>query len=105
MSITEFAVALGTSRPTYYSWLDGAEIGLKQLSVMAIRHVGEWRGELAVKLIRLTDKRLVPCRCETELFDNGPCPKHGTPIGLSATSPKLKNKINLGEEELAAEVV
>lgn len=72
---TEMCAALAISRPTYDAWLGGAEMTVKHLSILAVDHVGEWIGDLAVELITLIDPRLVPCTCQTAIGDAGPCPK------------------------------
>lgn len=77
LSKIEFCAAVGISRPTYDAWLNGAEISLKFLSFLAVDHMDDWRGQLAVELIKLIDERMVPCVCETALWDNGSCPRHG----------------------------
>lgn len=83
MSKVEFCAELGISRPTFDRWLEGAEISLKSLSLMAIDHVGEWMGDMATDLIRLVDPRMVPCVCQTNVHDSGDCPRHGVaPIVL-----------------------
>lgn len=76
MSIVDFAEAVGISRGWYYKVLDGFEIDLKTLCFLAVDQAGNWRGALAVELIRLTDPRFVPCVCQTAIGDCGPCPKH-----------------------------
>lgn len=78
MSVAEFAEALGVSRQWYYDRLNrGMDLfHLKALSVLAVDQVGTWRGELAVKCIRIVSDLFVPCVCETELWDKGPCPRH-----------------------------
>ena len=76
MSIVDFAEALGISRGWYYKVLDGFQIDLKTLSILAVDQADNWRGSLAVELIRLIDRRFVPCVCQTAIGDCGPCPKH-----------------------------
>lgn len=76
MTITAFAAAVGVSREWYYKILQGFQIDLKTLCVLAVDQAENWRGLLAVELIRLGDPRFVPCTCQTEIGDCGPCPKH-----------------------------
>lgn len=77
LSITDFVRAMGVmSRQWYHRILNGGELDLKTLCLMAVDHAGDWRGRLAVEMIRVTDKRFVPCVCETEIGDAGICPKH-----------------------------
>jgi len=84
LSKIEMSAALGISRQTYDAWLVGAEISVKHLSLLAIDHVGEWVGGLAVELLWLVDPRLVPCMCQTTLWDSGACPKHGVMVEIAA---------------------
>lgn len=79
-SKTEFCADLGISRPTLDAWLNGAEISLKLLSFLAVDHLGEWRSEMAVELIKRVSPSFVPCLCQTEPLDNGDCPRHGVSI-------------------------
>ena len=53
MTKGEFAEALGVSRQWYDQILNGRQFDLKTLCYLAIDYSGEWRGDLAVKLIRL----------------------------------------------------
>lgn len=76
MTVTAFAAAIGVSRQWYYNILEGSELDLKSLCILAIDHIDDWLGALAVDLIRLMDPRFVPCTCQTEIGDCGPCPKH-----------------------------
>lgn len=52
MPKTLFCEALDISRPSYDSWLMGAEISLKTLSYLSVDFVNDWRGKLASELIR-----------------------------------------------------
>ncbi len=77
LSITDFVLELNVmSRQWYHRILNGGEVDLKTLSFLAVDYAGEWKSKLAVELISLTDKRFVPCVCETEIGDAGICPKH-----------------------------
>lgn len=79
LSKGDFAEALGVSRQWYDQILnDGKQVDLKTLSAVARDQAGSEIGGLAVELIvRWHGKENVPCVCQTELGDNGPCPKHG----------------------------
>ena len=79
LTVAEFSTVLGISRQWYYTRLEnsGDVLPLKELSQLAVDHVGAWVGDLAVRCIKLIDPRFVPCPCETEIGDNGPCPRHG----------------------------
>lgn len=79
LSVPAFAEALGVTRQWYYRQLDRQSdvLDLQRLSFMAVDHAGEWRGDLAVRCIRLIDARFVPCPCQTEPGDHGACPRHG----------------------------
>lgn len=76
MSTTDFSAAVGVSRQWYYKILEGSDLDLKTLCILAVDQAENWRGALAVELIRLTDPRFVPCVCQTAIGDCGPCPKH-----------------------------
>jgi hypothetical protein len=79
MSLTDFVQELKTSRQSYYSWLDGAEIKQETLNEWAITYRGKWIGELAVEILRAR-KSPLPCVCETQIMDHGFCPKHSNVI-------------------------
>lgn len=74
-----FAELLGVSRMWYDLILnDGKTIDLKTLSGVSRDQVGTPLGQLAVDLIvAWHGAENVPCVCQTELGDAGPCPKHG----------------------------
>jgi DNA-binding XRE family transcriptional regulator len=77
MGRTEFAHALGMSKQSYSTYINkGAKQELPGLQESAIEHVGSWIGDLAVDLLRVRGA-VVPCVCQTEMFDNGMCPLHG----------------------------
>lgn len=78
MSVTDFCAALGVSRAWWYQQIESRRdvLSLQALNEMAVDHVGEWLGELAVTCIRLIDERFVPCVCQTRIGDSGACPKH-----------------------------
>lgn len=77
LSITDFCMELGVSRQWYYDRLAKGQdvLDLKSLSTLAIDRVGTPLGEMAVECIRLIDERFIPCPCQTEHGDNGPCPR------------------------------
>lgn len=79
-----FAEDLGVSRQQLHNWLVGADISLQWLSERAVDWVGEWRGKLMVELLRSYGEHLVPCVCQTEIGDCGPCPKHGSGVKVKA---------------------
>lgn len=98
MTQTAFCRAIDVSRMWYYKRLnqsDGDVLDLKSLSEMALWYIGEWRSDMAVQCIRLMDERFVPCVCQTEVGDNGPCPKH--PLRRAAAPPPISSKL---EEEV-----
>lgn len=84
MSVPVFCAAIGVSRQWYYGQLKTRNdvFKLQALSELAMAHVGEWVGALAVECIRLIDPRFVPCPCQTAIGDNGDCPKHGVLVAL-----------------------
>jgi len=98
MGKTEFAHELGMSKQSYSAYMHGAKQDLSGLQDAAIEYRGSWIGELAVDLLKARGA-VVPCVCQTALFDNGVCPHHGTPSTPSAfgISPKSKTKSDLGE--------
>lgn len=75
-TISEFCLDFPISRPTYYKWEGGGDMELDKLQDIALNRVGEWQGDVAVELIRLVNEYKVPCKCQTEIGDNGACPKH-----------------------------
>jgi len=79
MSISAFADALGVSRQWYHDRLNkgGDVLGLRTLAELSVGHADGWIGKVAVDCIRLMDARFVPCPCQTEIGDRGPCPRHG----------------------------
>jgi hypothetical protein len=87
MSKSEFAHALGIPRTQYFTYLNGVQQDLAGLQWSAVKHVGTWIGDLAVELLKARGAA-VPCKCETELWDNGPCPKHGAPSALRVEEHK-----------------
>ena len=78
-----FAVALDVHRAKLSQWFQGTKPTTEYLQRLATQKVGEWEGDFAVEL--LVDRGLtVPCVCQTEVWDNGDCPKHGkTPLKAS----------------------
>ncbi len=74
-----FAEVLGISRMWYDQILnEGKTIDPKTLNMVCVDHVGTPVGDLAVELmIAWHGRQNVPCVCQTELGDCGPCPKHG----------------------------
>lgn len=77
MSIPRLSFELGVSRQWYYDRLAKQQnvLELEDLSRMAMDRVGTPLGEMAVECIRLIDERFIPCPCQTEHGDNGPCPR------------------------------
>ena len=84
LSVAEFSTALGISRQWYYAQLTNQRdvLDLKTLSTLALDQAGMWVGQLAVRCIELIDARFVPCPCETEIGDHGPCPRHGVKVEM-----------------------
>jgi hypothetical protein len=75
---TEFAHELGMSKQSYSAYMRGRLQDLKGLQESAVEYVGSWIGDLAVDLLKVRGA-VIPCVCQTALFDNGSCPKHGKP--------------------------
>lgn len=91
MSQTDFCEEIGISRQWYSGQLKKKRdiLGVKDLSALALDRVGEWIGQMAVKLlIEGGNERFIPCVCQTEIGDCGPCPKHGG-LQLLAVSGQL----------------
>jgi len=79
LGVYKFCEHLGITGAWYYECLKNkrAPLSPKTLSELAVDQIGTWVGDLAVDCIKLDDARFVPCVCQTALWDNGPCPKHG----------------------------
>lgn len=101
---TEFAHELGMSKQSYSAYMRGRLQDLAGLQESAMEYVGSWIGDLAVDLLKVRGA-VVPCVCQTAMFDNGDCPKHGTPSALRASSPNashLGKKVRMVGELVAA---
>jgi transcriptional regulator with XRE-family HTH domain len=73
---TEFAHELGMSKQSYSQYVHNkSQPDLEGLQEAALENVGSWIGNLAVDLL-VVRGAVVPCVCQTEIGDNGPCPKH-----------------------------
>jgi hypothetical protein len=79
LSKSEMAAALGTSRQSYYLWLDGTEIREETLQEWAVRQRENRVGTMAIELLK-SRKADLPCVCKTQTMDNGFCPKHSKTI-------------------------
>lgn len=79
IGIPSFCEEIGITRQWYYVCRENKRdpLSLQALSELAIDHMGDRVGYLAVECIRLIDARFIPCPCQTNIGDNGPCPKHG----------------------------
>lgn len=87
LSKVDFCALLGVSRPWYDKWLKGQSIDLESLCLWAADHTDEPVGKMAIELLMDNGfERFIPCNCETEIGDAGPCPKH-TP--LPSASPQI----------------
>ena len=86
---TQFAHELGMSKQSYSAYVThGAKQDLSGLQEAAIEYVGRWIGDLAVDLLKARDA-VVPCVCQTALFDNGQCPNHGkAPLKVAGKDSK-----------------
>ncbi len=106
MGQSEFCAQIGVSRQWYSGQLKKKMdvLGLKSLSEMALDQAGTWMGALAVQLlIEGGNERFIPCVCQTEIGDCGPCPKHTpqTPLSASQTSPQIPLRGYLEGKEIA----
>jgi len=73
---TQFAHELGMSKQSYSAYVNmKSQPELEGLQEAALENVGSWIGNLAVDLL-VVRGAVVPCVCQTEIGDNGPCPKH-----------------------------
>ena len=92
LSRGEFAHELGMSRQSYSTYLNkGVRQELEGLQESAVENVGGWIGDLAVDLLKARGAA-IPCVCQTEMWDCGACPKHGSPLKYviaSETSAEL----------------
>lgn len=71
-----FAVKLGVSRNSLASWKSGKSApNVEWLQKIAVKHVCTWKGDLAIDLLKVRGLA-IPCVCQTEIGDCGPCPKH-----------------------------
>lgn len=71
-----FAVKLGVSRNSLALWKSGKSApNVEWLQKIAVRHVGAWKGDLAIDLLKVRGLA-IPCNCQTAIGDCGPCPKH-----------------------------
>lgn len=103
MKPVEFARSLGMSKQSYSSYVNkGARQDLAGLQESAKKHVGTWIGDLAVDLL-IVRGAVIPCVCQTELFDNGLCPKHSHSVAQSyLVAFKGKSAIRVMREAVAA---
>jgi hypothetical protein len=76
-SLTGFAEYMGVSKQTLNNWMQKkGKPAIEWLQQTAIDYVGEPQGEMAVDMLKRRFL-VVPCVCQTEIGDHGPCPKHG----------------------------
>ena len=87
---TAFAHELGMSKQSYSTYiLKGVRQDLMGLQECAVEYVGGWIGNLAVDLLKARGA-VIPCVCQTEMWDCGACPKHGAlPVSIEWTAEQI----------------
>jgi len=79
-SDTAFADEIKVSKQTLSQWMTGVhEPSLSWLRLTAVLHRGNWRGMMAVDMLKARDQEdQIPCTCDDDAPDQN-CPKHMDP--------------------------